>query len=133
MKLKEQEQEAKPLPSFETRALSALGISIAADVLDYIGAPVFSIPIVGDIADGIVISLLYSITKSKTSTTINAIEFIPFIGDFVPAYTLSTLMWIYKESRERRKRRSNNSNKETDDIDSSENRRKRIRKLSNFL
>jgi hypothetical protein len=125
MKLQGQEQEAKPLLlSFEARALSALGISIAADVLDYIGAPVFSIPIVGDIADGIVISLLYSITKSKTSTAINAIEFIPFIGDFVPAYTLSTLMWIYKESRKRRKRRSNNSNKEIDDIDNNENLRR---------
>jgi hypothetical protein len=114
MKLQGQEQEGKPLLlSFEARALSALGISITADVLDYIGAPVFSIPIVGDIADGIVISLVYSITKSKTSSAINVIEFIPFLGDFVPTYTLSTLMWIYKESRKRkgrRRRRSNNSN-----------------------
>jgi hypothetical protein len=27
------------------------------------------------------------------------VEFIPFIGDFIPVYTLSTLMWISKESK----------------------------------
>jgi hypothetical protein len=26
-------------------------------------------------------------------------EFIPFIGDLLPVYTLSTLMWISKESK----------------------------------
>lgn len=41
--------------------------------------------------------MLYSITKSKLSTAINMIEFIPLIGDFIPVYTLSTLYWISKE------------------------------------
>jgi hypothetical protein len=33
---------------------------------------------------------------------INAIEFVPVIGDFVPIYTISTLLWIYSESKKRR-------------------------------
>jgi hypothetical protein len=41
--------------------------------------------------------MLYSVTKSKTATAINLMEFIPFVGDFVPVYTLSTLYWISKE------------------------------------
>jgi hypothetical protein len=41
--------------------------------------------------------LLYSITKSKLSAAINLIEFIPIVGDFIPVYTLSTLVWISKE------------------------------------
>ena len=41
--------------------------------------------------------MLYTVTKSKSSTAINLIEFIPFVGDFVPIYTLSTLYWISKE------------------------------------
>jgi hypothetical protein len=42
---------------------------------------------------------LYSTTKSKLSTSINLIEFIPFVGDFIPVYTLSTLYWISRELR----------------------------------
>jgi arginase family enzyme len=79
-------------------------ISILADVLDYAGMPLFAMPVIGDITDGIVISLLYSITKSKVSTGMNFIELIPFIGDLIPTYMISTLMWIVKERCKRRSR-----------------------------
>ncbi len=85
--------------SFGRRAITALGVSIIADGLDYFAAPLSSSPIIGDIFDSIVTSMLYSITKSKLATAINLIEFIPFVGDFVPVYTLSTLYWISKELR----------------------------------
>jgi hypothetical protein len=87
---------------FNVRAISALCISIAADALDYVGAPIFALPVIGDIADGIVISMLYRLTGSKISTAFNVIEFIPFIGDMIPTYTISTLMWILRESRKRK-------------------------------
>ena len=85
--------------SFGRRAITALGISMVADGLDYFAAPIFSSPLVGDVFDSIVISILYSITKSKLSTSINMVEFIPFVGDFIPVYTLSTLYWISRELR----------------------------------
>ena len=87
--------------SFTRRAISALGISIVADALDYIAAPIFDVPILGDVFDVFVTGLLYSITRSKISTAVNTIEFIPFIGDFIPTYTLSTLMWIVREQKKR--------------------------------
>ena len=86
---------------FEVRAASALGVSVVADALDYVGAPIFALPIIGDIADAAVVAILYRLTGNKTSTAINAIEFIPFIGDFVPTYTITTLVWIAKELRKR--------------------------------
>src|SRR5215213_4026809 len=89
----------KERTSFRGKALTALGISVAADALDYFAAPLFSTPIIGDIFDSFVTSLLYSITKSKLSTAVNMAEFIPFVGDLLPVYTLSTLMWISKESK----------------------------------
>jgi hypothetical protein len=92
-------QVVKNEGSFGSRAITALGISIVADALDYFAAPLFISPIIGDIFDSIVTSILYSITKSKSATAINLIEFIPFVGDFVPVYTLSTLYWISKELR----------------------------------
>ena len=79
--------------------MTALGVSIIADALDYFCGSTFSSPIIGDIFDSIITSILYSITKSKSATAINLIEFIPFVGDFVPVYTLSTLCWISKELR----------------------------------
>ena len=82
----------------KVRMAYALTISIMADLLDYIGAPVLGVPITGDMFDFIVISLLYSITKSKVSLVINLAEFIPFIGDFLPVYTVSTIIWILRES-----------------------------------
>lgn len=85
--------------SFGRRAITALGVSMVADGLDYFAAPIFSSPLVGDIFDSIVISTLYSITKSKLATSINLVEFIPFVGDFIPVYTLSTLYWISREVR----------------------------------
>lgn len=83
----------------KVRMAYALTISIMADLLDYIGASVLGVPIIGDMFDFIVISFLYSITKSKVSLVINLAEFIPFVGDFLPVYTVSTIFWILKESR----------------------------------
>jgi len=95
MKLKT--QKPKSDLSFQARAISALGISAIADVLDYAGAPIFALPIIGDVTDVIVMTLLYRLTGSKTSAAINTIELIPFIGDFIPTYTITTLMWILRE------------------------------------
>ena len=77
----------------------ALGISIVADILDYLAAPIFGVPILGDIFDVIVTGLLYSITKSKVSVIMNLAEFIPFVGDFLPVYTVSTILWIAREQK----------------------------------
>ena len=88
---------------FEIRATAALGISVVADALDYIGAPIFALPVVGDVVDAAVMAILYRLTGSKTSAAINSLEFIPFIGDMIPAYTISTLLWILRESSHRRK------------------------------
>ena len=87
---------------FEVRATAALGISIVADALDYIGAPIFALPVVGDVVDAIVMAMLYRLTGSKTSAAINSIELIPLIGDMVPAYTISTLLWILRASTKRK-------------------------------
>ena len=83
------------------RAAAALAVSIVADALDYAAAPLFSIPIIGDIPDAIIMAILFSITRSKRSALINAVEFVPVIGDLVPTYTLSTVLWIYGESKKR--------------------------------
>ena len=96
-------QIVKEDASFRQRALAALGVSVIADTLDYFAAPLFSTPLIGDIFDSFITGLLYSITKSKLSTAINMAEFIPFIGDLIPIYTLSTLMWISKESKNYKK------------------------------
>jgi hypothetical protein len=87
--------------SLGMRAASALVISVVADALDYVGAPIFALPIIGDMTDLIVTALLYRITKSKVTVVINAIEFIPFIGDFMPVYTISTLLWIFNVCRKK--------------------------------
>ena len=90
------ETNKKTRLSFTTAAL-ALGISVIADTLDYVAAPLFSIPIIGDVFDVITTGLLYSITKSKVSVIMNLAEFIPFVGDFLPVYTVSTSVWIMRE------------------------------------
>src|ERR671914_207354 len=90
-------QIVKEDASFRRRALTALGVSVIADALDYFAAPLFSTPLIGDIFDSFISGLFYSITKSKLSTAINMAEFIPFVGDLIPIYTLSTLLWISKE------------------------------------
>jgi hypothetical protein len=82
---------------FKIRALLALGISIVADTLDYVAAPIFGMPIIGDVFDIIVAGLLYSITESKVAVIMNLAEFIPFLGDFLPVYTISTLIWIARQ------------------------------------
>jgi hypothetical protein len=88
---------------FKIRAATALAVSVAADALDYVAAPLFAMPVIGDISDAIVTSALYAITRSKRSTLLNMVEFVPVIGDFVPAYTISTLLWIYGESKKKKK------------------------------
>jgi hypothetical protein len=88
--------------SFKLRAGAALAVSAAADALDYVAAPIFAVPIIGDIPDAIVTSILFAITRSKRSTLLNMVEFVPLIGDMVPTYTISTLLWIYGESKKQR-------------------------------
>ena len=90
--------------TFKLRAASALAISLIGDLLDYIAAPIFDVPLVGDIFDVILTSLLFRITRSKVSTAINTLEFIPFVGDLIPTYTLSTVVWIMREWREEERR-----------------------------
>ena len=58
--------------------------------------PIFGVPILGDIFDVIVSGLLFSITGSKVSLIMNLAEFIPFLGDFLPVYTISTLIWVLR-------------------------------------
>ena len=82
----------------KARMAFALTISIMADLLDYLAAPVLGMPIIGDMFDFIVTSFLYSITKSKVSLIMNLAEFVPFLGDFLPLYTASTIIWILRES-----------------------------------
>jgi hypothetical protein len=90
--------------SFIHRAAMAMTVSVIADALDYFAAPLFNMPVVGDIFDVIITGLLYSMTKSKISTAINILEFIPVIGDFIPVYTASTLLWISRESNKKIKK-----------------------------
>jgi hypothetical protein len=82
----------------KARMAFALTISIMADLLDYLAAPVLGTPIIGDMFDFIVTSFLFSITKSKVSLIMNLAEFVPFLGDFLPVYTASTIIWILRES-----------------------------------
>ncbi len=88
---------------FKLRATTAIALSVAVDSLDYIAPALFAMPVLGDISDGIVTGMLYALTRSKRSTLLNMIEFVPIIGDFVPAYTISTLLWIYSESKKMHK------------------------------
>ena len=78
----------------------ALGISLVADLLDYLAAPIFGVPIIGDVFDVIVSGLLFSITRSKVLLVMNFAEFIPFLGDFLPVYTISTLIWVLRAQEE---------------------------------
>jgi len=68
-----------------------------------LAAPIFGVPIIGDVFDVIVSGLLFSITRSKVLLIMNLAEFIPFLGDFLPVYTISTLMWILREQKEENK------------------------------
>lgn len=81
----------------------ALGVSLVADLLDYLAAPIFGVPIIGDVFDVIVSGLLFSITRSKVLLVMNLAEFIPFLGDFLPVYTISTLIWVLREQDEENK------------------------------
>lgn len=88
---------------FKIRAATALAVSVAADALDYVAAPLFALPVIGDVPDALVTSVLYAITRSKRSALLNMVEFVPVVGDFVPTYTISTLLWIYGESKKKKK------------------------------
>ncbi|HEY7756862.1 MAG TPA: hypothetical protein VIA08_01380, partial [Nitrososphaeraceae archaeon] len=46
--------------------------------------------------DVIVTGILYLITRSKVSVVMNLAEFIPFLGDFLPVYTVSTMLWVLR-------------------------------------
>jgi hypothetical protein len=94
--IKNKTNKKKRKLSFGSAALALL-ISVTVDALDYIAAPIFSTPIIGDAFDVIVTGILYSITKSKVSIIMNLAEFIPFVGDFLPVYTVSTLLWIIRQ------------------------------------
>jgi hypothetical protein len=88
-------------PIFKFRAFVVLSLSLISDLLDFIGGPILGIPPIGDVPNAIIMGILYALTGSKKSAAINSIKFIPFIGDYIPVYTLSSLMWIYTESRKR--------------------------------
>ena len=66
-------------------------------------APIFGVPIIGDVFDVIVSGLLFSITRSKVLLVMNLAEFIPFLGDFLPVYTISTFIWLLREQDEENK------------------------------
>ena len=66
-------------------------------------APIFGVPIIGDVFDVIVSGLLFSITRSKVLLIMNLAEFIPFLGDFLPVYTISTFIWLLREQDEENK------------------------------
>lgn len=78
------------------KIITALSISIAADIFDYLMAPIFTVPLIGDIPDSFFVAALYLITKSKLSAAINLVELLPVVGDLSPTYTLSTLLWLYR-------------------------------------
>jgi hypothetical protein len=81
------------------KIIAALSTSIAADIFDYLMAPIFTIPLIGDIPDSFFVATLYLITKSKLSAAINLAELLPVVGDLSPTYTLSTLLWLYRQRR----------------------------------
>lgn len=81
------------------KIIAALSTSIAADIFDYLMAPIFTVPLIGDIPDSFFVATLYLITKSKLSAAINLDELLPVVGDLSPTYTLSTLLWLYRQRR----------------------------------
>ncbi len=81
------------------KIIAALSTSIAADIFDYLMAPIFTVPLIGDIPDSFFVATLYLITKSKLSAAINLAELLPVVGDLSPTYTLSTLLWLYRQRR----------------------------------
>lgn len=79
-----------------SRALVALGLSVIADAMD---VPAFAFPVIGDVPNAAIVGVLYAITRSKKSTALNLIKFIPVLGNIIPVYTITTLLWIYSEGR----------------------------------
>jgi hypothetical protein len=67
MKLISQKKSNQSDLPFGVRATAALGISIVVDALDYIGAPLFALPIAGDIVDAIVMAILYQLNRVHTT------------------------------------------------------------------
>ena len=84
-----------------SRALVALGLSVIADTMEFLDVVAFAFPIIGDVSNAALIGALYAITRNKKSTAINLIKFIPVLGNIIPVYTITTLLWIYSEARRR--------------------------------
>lgn len=82
-----------------SKAFTALGLSVVADTMEFLEIPLFAIPVIGDIPNAAIVSALYTITRNKKSTALNLIKFIPVVGSIIPVYTITTLMWMYAESR----------------------------------
>ena len=53
--------------SFKFRATSALGISIIADLLDYFAAPVFDMPLLGDIFSEFPVASVFEVLHLRRS------------------------------------------------------------------
>jgi hypothetical protein len=47
--------------------------------------------------------IIYGVIRRKHSTLLNLVEFFPVVGDFVPDYTISKIVWIYSESKQKQK------------------------------
>jgi hypothetical protein len=77
--------------------------NIGCSGLNYIAPALFAMPTLGDISHRIVTSMLYAIRKNTHSTLLKMIEFVPIIGDFIPADKISTLLSIYGESKKKPK------------------------------
>jgi predicted membrane protein len=82
-----------------SRAFTALALSVVADVMEFLEIPLFAIPVIGEVPNAVIVGALYTITRNKKSTALNLIKFIPVLGSIIPVYTITTLMWIYTESR----------------------------------
>src|SRR5689334_21125348 len=91
--------------TFQLRAASALTISLIGDLLDYIAAPIFDVPLVGDIFDVILSSHRFRITRSKISTAIPTLLYVPFVGELITTYTLSTVVCTISEWTDVERRR----------------------------
>ena len=92
-----------------SRMLVALGLSVIADIMEFLEVPVFALPIIGDIPNAAIIGSLYAITRNKKSTALNLIKFIPVLGSIIPVYTITTLLWIYSELRRQNVKLSDHS------------------------
>ena len=85
-----------------TRAATALVLSVVADVMEFLEIPLLAVPFIGEIPTVAVGGALFAITRNKRSAALNLIKLIPVLGSIVPIYTITTLIWIYSESRKQK-------------------------------